>query len=189
MKERKQEGCFHLEAREGRGKEADTQYRLSFESSRSLAVDHVEETSQESPREIQDVHAGTAMGGRGEDAWRLEPQGERETMETKVVSDGWKASAWTLIVKVTMGASEKFQNGKVKRQEKKVKKIESPKMIVQVDSEETQDCVREANDVDQKESEQMSFVPSAISVPQKPLSRETISVANRPSASGSLRRW
>ena len=44
-------------------------------------------------------------------------------------------------------------------------------MIVQVDSEETQDCVREANDVDQEESEQMSFVPSAISVPQKPLSR------------------
>ena len=44
-------------------------------------------------------------------------------------------------------------------------------MVVQVDSEETQDCVREANDVDQKESEQMSFVPSAISVPQKPLSR------------------
>ena len=28
------------------------------------------------------------MGGRGEDAWRLEPEGERETMETKVVSDG-----------------------------------------------------------------------------------------------------
>ena len=53
-----------------------------------MAVDHVEETSQESPREIQDVHAGTAMGGRGEDAWRLEPEGERETMETEVVSDG-----------------------------------------------------------------------------------------------------
>ena len=42
---------------------------------------------------------------------------------------------------------------------------------IRVDSEETQDCVREAKDVDQQEAEEMSFVPSAISVPQKPLFR------------------
>ena len=35
-------------------KEADTQDRLSFESSRSSAVDHVEEMSLESPRKTQD---------------------------------------------------------------------------------------------------------------------------------------
>ena len=57
-------------------------------------MDHVEEMSLESPRKIQDVQvvmseiAGKEMRERGEDAWRLEPEGETETLETKVVSDG-----------------------------------------------------------------------------------------------------
>ena len=50
--------------------------------------------------------------------------------------------------------------------------INSPKRkIIRVESEEAQDFVREAKDVDQEESEEMSFVPSAISVPQKSLFR------------------
>ena len=58
-------------------KEADSQDRLSSESSRSSSVDHVEEMSLESPRKIQDVQvvmseiAGKEMRERGEDAWRL----------------------------------------------------------------------------------------------------------------------
>ena len=40
-----------------------------------------------------------------------------------------------------------------------------------MESEETQDYVREANDMDQEEDEELSFVPNAISVPQKPLFR------------------
>ena len=40
-----------------------------------------------------------------------------------------------------------------------------------MESEETQNYVREANDMDQEEGEETSFVPSAISVPEKPLSR------------------
>ena len=40
-----------------------------------------------------------------------------------------------------------------------------------MESEETQDYVREANDMDQEEGEEISFVPSAISVPQKALFR------------------
>ena len=40
-----------------------------------------------------------------------------------------------------------------------------------MESEEPQDYVREANDMDQEEGEEISFVPSAISVPQKPLFR------------------
>ena len=40
-----------------------------------------------------------------------------------------------------------------------------------MESEETQDYVREANDMDQEEGEEISFVPSAISVLQKPLFR------------------
>ena len=40
-----------------------------------------------------------------------------------------------------------------------------------MESEETQDYVREAKDLNQEEAEEMSFAPSAISVPQKPLFR------------------
>ena len=75
-------------------READSQDLLSFQSFRSSAVDHVEEMSLESPRKIQDVQvvtsetAGKATRGRGEDAWRLEPEGETEMPETRVVADG-----------------------------------------------------------------------------------------------------
>ena len=75
-------------------KEADSQDLLSFESCRSSAVDHVEEMSQESPRKMQDEQevmsetSGNATRGRGQDAWRLEPEGETETLETKVFWNG-----------------------------------------------------------------------------------------------------
>ena len=46
--------------------------------------------------------------------------------------------------------------------------IKSPKRkMMRVESEETQDYVKEANSTDQEEAEELSFVPSAISVPQK----------------------
>ena len=57
-----------------------------------------------------------------------------------------------------------------------------------MESEETQDCMR-ANDLDHEESEELSFVPSAINVLQKPLFVVTIITVRRPSSSGSLRRW
>ena len=75
-------------------KEVGSQDLLSFQSCRSSAVNHVEETGLESPRKIQDAQvvtsetAGKATRGTGEDAWRLEPEGETETLETKVVSSG-----------------------------------------------------------------------------------------------------
>ena len=89
MKEMKQEGCRGLES-----PEVDSQNLVSFESCRSLAVDHVEEMSLESLRKRQDAQevvgqtAGKATRGRGEDAWRLEPEGETETSESRVVLDG-----------------------------------------------------------------------------------------------------
>ena len=46
--------------------------------------------------------------------------------------------------------------------------IKSPKrIIIRVESEETHHYVREAKGTDQEEAEELSFVPSAISVPQK----------------------
>ena len=56
-------------------------------------MDHVEEMGLESPRKIQDVQvvmgetAGKATRGSGIDAWRLEPEGETVTLETKVDSN------------------------------------------------------------------------------------------------------
>ena len=71
----------------------DLQNLHSFLSCRSSTVDHVEEMSLESPRKRQDVQevmdetAGKTTRGRGADAWRLEPEGETEMPETRVVSD------------------------------------------------------------------------------------------------------
>ena len=43
--------------------------------------------------------------------------------------------------------------------------------VIRVESQETQDYVRDAMDLSQEEVEEISFVPSAINVPQKPLFR------------------
>ena len=51
--------------------------------------------------------------------------------------------------------------------------MKSPKRIIRVESEETHDYVRKAKDMDQVEAEEMSSVPSEISVPQKHLRRHS----------------
>ena len=45
------------------------------------------------------------------------------------------------------------------------------KQVVRVESEETQDCVREAKSAEQEEVEERIFVPSAVSIPQKMMFR------------------
>ena len=92
-------------------------------------MDQVEEMSLESPGKIQDVQvvmsgtAGEATRGRGEDAWRLEPEGETEMPETRVVSDGVEG---VHVDSTGEGRHERKQEtvpeGKAKRPEKKVKK-------------------------------------------------------------------
>ena len=90
-------------------KKADSQDPLSFESCSSSVVDHVEEMSLESPRKMQEEQevmsetSGNATGGIEEDAWRLEP-GRR--WKPKMFRTVWKASTWTLLVKVTMRGGE-----------------------------------------------------------------------------------
>ena len=86
----------------------------------------------------------------------------------------WKASTWTLMVKVSM--QQVRVNKKHRRQSDapgvEGEEVKSPKRkVTRVESEETQDYVRETNDRNQEEAEEISFVPSAISVPQKPLFR------------------
>ena len=65
-------------------------------------------------------------------------------------------------------AEAKISRREEKHQTKRVKRIKSPKRkVIQVESEETQDYVREAKIAEQKELEERIFVPSAVSVPQK----------------------
>ena len=97
-------------------------------------------------------------------------KGETETLETKVVSHGVEGVNVDPHVegRHARGASTKFQEAPGEEGEE----IKSPKRkVIRVESEETQDHVREANDMDQEEGEEISFVPSVISVPQKPLFR------------------
>ena len=74
------------------------------------------------------------------------------------------------------GRHERVQVKKSKRQSEapgeEGEEVKSPKRkVIRVESEETQDYVREAKDLNQEEADEISFVPSAISVPQKPLFR------------------
>ena len=54
----------------------------------------MEETSPEAPRKMQDKQVVTREGfvecdgGKEEDGWRLEPEGETKTPETKVLWNG-----------------------------------------------------------------------------------------------------
>ena len=75
-------------------KQVDLQDLLSFESCRSSAVDFFEEISLESQRKMQDEQEVTsetswnATRGKEVDEWRLEPEGETETPESKVLWNG-----------------------------------------------------------------------------------------------------
>ena len=120
----------------------------SNETSGSSVVDRWEEISQEFP---QNEREATKEKGEG----RLEPEGETEMPEVKVVSEG----------------NRKVPEGNARRQEfEEVEEVKSPKTkVIRVESEETQDYLKEARNVSHEEMEEKCYVPSAISVPQKTL--------------------
>ena len=96
--------------------------------------------SLEFPRKIQDVQevmsetAGKATKGRGEDAWRLEIE-----LETKVVSNGVEGAHMDPNVECHH-ETEASTNSRRLLERK----------IIRVESEDTQDHVREANDIRRK---------------------------------------
>ena len=131
-----------------------------------MPVDHVEEMSLESPRKRQDVQGVMSeFAGKGNErkeekmrgGWNQ--NGKRRRWKPKWFRTGWKASTWTLVVKVRGQSEAPGEEGE---------EIKSPKRkIIRVESEDTQDYVREANDVDQvdqEEGEEISFVPSTKAV-------------------------
>ena len=90
-------------------------------------------------------------------------------LETRVVADGVEG------IYVDLNGEFHHERGQVKhhRSQSDVpgeegEEIKSPKRkIIRAESEETQDYARKAKDTDQEEVEELSFVPSAISVPRK----------------------
>ena len=79
----------------------------------------------------------------------------------------WFRTVWKGVNVDPKGRQERAQV-KNSRRQSEGEEIKSPKRkIIWVESEDTLDHVREAKDMDQEEAEEMSFVPSAISVPRK----------------------
>ena len=63
--------------------------------------------------------------------------------------------------------------------------MQSPRRrVIRVESEETQDYVRETLAISQEAAEEMCFVPSALGEPQGPLICATIDAVKRPSDTG-----
>ena len=108
-----------------------------------------------------------------ESEWRLEPEGEAEVPETIIVSDGLEGT----FVDLDGESRHEQVEAKLSRREREVpgeegEEIKSPKRkLIRVESEETQDYVREAVSAEQEEEEERFFVPSAVSVPPKPVFR------------------
>ena len=150
---------------------------VSFESCRSSVVDGTEEVSSESSRKMQDKEETTpealwaAVAGR--EGWRLEPEGETETPKVIV----WWNEAEGVPVNPDGEGHREQARAKSPRREREApgeegEEAKAPKRkVIRVESEETQDYVKGAMDLSQEDAEEISFVPSAIGVPPKPLFR------------------
>ena len=158
-------------------------------------MQHDEEMTLESTKKRQDVQevmdetAWKATRGREEYARRLEPEGETEMPETRIVTDGVEGVP---VNPDGEGRHERVQANSSRRESEapgeEGEGVESSKRkVIRVESEETLDCVTEAKDLSQEEAEEISFVPSAVSVPQKPFFRCDNRCSEKPSVFGSLR--
>ena len=121
--------------------------------------------------------------GKEKEVWKLEPEGEAEKPEATALWSGVKCVSVNPEGETCHGQAR----AKVARKERKNQttmgekeegktpgdesvEVQSPKrQVIRVGSEETQDYVRESLNLSVEEAEEMSFVPSAISIPRGPL--------------------
>ena len=107
------------------------------------------------------------------DEWRLEPEGEAEVPEIIIVSDAVEGTNVDLDGESRHEQSEanfSRRDGEVPGEEGE--ELTSPKRnVIRVETEETQDYVREAKSAEQEEVEERIFVPSAVGVPKKVMFR------------------
>ena len=103
--------------------------------------------------------------------WRLEPEGEAEVPEIIIVSDAVDGTPVDLDGESRHEHVEAKLSRRGREMLNEVEEIRNPKReVIRVESEETQDYVKEGRSTE-KEEEEMTFVPSAVSVPLKPLFR------------------
>ena len=132
-----------------------------------------EEMAWAPPRNMSNWLGWEEAKSMKESEWRLEPEGEAEVPEIIIVSDAVESTNVDLDGKSRREQAEERSF----RREREVpgeegEEEKSPKRkVIRVESEETQDHVREAKSAEQEEVEERICVPSAISVPQKPLFR------------------
>ena len=104
--------------------------------------------------------------------WRLEPDGEAEVPEISLVSDAVEGTPVDLDGESRHEQLEAKLSRKGREMLNEGEEIRSPKRkVIRVESEETQDCVREGKSMEHEEEEERTFVRSAVSVPLNPLSR------------------
>ena len=102
----------------------------------------------------------------------MEPEGEAEVPEISIVSDAVESTN----VDLDLESRREQVEAKLSRRGREIlnegEEIKSPKRkVIRVESEETQDYVRDAKSTEYEEEEERTFVPSAVSVPLKPLFR------------------
>ena len=103
--------------------------------------------------------------------WKLEAEEEAEVPEIIIVSDAVESTNVDLDGKSRREqAEEKSTRRQREAPDKLCEEMKSPKRkVIRVESEETQDYVREAKSAEQEEVKEGIFVPSRMSVPQKQL--------------------
>ena len=83
----------------------------------------------------------------------------------------WKALSWIWMVKAAVSRKKQSSREEEERYSTRVRKLSHKRKMIRVESEEIQDYVREAKSTEYEEEEKRTFVPSAVSVPLKLLSR------------------
>ena len=104
--------------------------------------------------------------------WRLEPEGEAEVQEIIIVSDAVEGALVDLEGESRQRAGRRKFSRRGREMLNEGEEMRSQKRkVIRVESEETQDCVREEKRTEFEGEEERTFVPSAVSVPLKPLFR------------------
>ena len=121
--------------------------------------------------------------GKEKEVWRLEPEGEAERPEVTVPVNGVEGVSVNPEgegrhgqVRATMARKDRENQTQMEEKVDGVApgdegaEVQSPKRkVIRVGSEETQDYVRDSLNLCREEAEEISFVPGAISIPQRPM--------------------
>ena len=147
--------------KEGGGLTGPSHFRVMQESPRKMQDE--QEVASEAFVECDGVKRRRRVEGGG---WNQ--KGKRRRQKPKFLRngvegvpgypDGEGRHEWVHVTSSRMESEAPGEEGE---------EVKSPnRKVIRVESEETQDHVREAKDLNQEEADEMSFVPSVISVPQ-----------------------